>query len=283
MTRTPVFPFEHVPVARTSGPSWLHAIELAAPVALGQRALIVGPPASGKTTVLREVVASLHEHRPNLQVFAIAIDQRPEEIVDWRTEMPWATVHGTESDAPPEAHVELEHVLDAAAAVADAGGGALLAIDSLATLARALNATLPETDRVLTGGLMATALAETRRRFSLARAYEEGGSLTIVATAAIDTGSDLDDIVVHELVGTGNMELRLGGEALAAGVFPPLDLARSGTRRDEGILGEQEAVRRAHLRARAVGAGAAGGLALLLEELDRHGSLATLLDSLDGS
>jgi transcription termination factor Rho len=261
----------------------MHAVELAACLALGQRALVVGGPNSGKSTILREIMESVHTNLPGTDMFAIAIDQRPEEIVDWRMEMPWATIHGTESDAPPEAHTDLEHIFDEATAIADSGGNAFIAIDSLATLARALNATLPETDRVLSGGLMATALKETRRHFSLARAYEEGGSLTIVATASVDTGAELDDVVFHELVGTGNMEIRLNPEAQMAGLFPPLDLQGSGTRKDEGIIGNDEAYRRAQLRARVIEAGESGGLMLLFDELDRHRSLEALLQTVDQS
>lgn len=275
--RTPVFPSRHVPLPRDGGPAWLHALELATCLALGQRALIVGPPGSGKSTVLREVGLSIAHHAPHATIDVVIIDQRVEEQMEWRASLPSARLHATASDASPAEHVAVVEAMVDAERRAAAGGDAVVLVDSLAALARALNATHEDSDRVLTGGLLATALRDTRLRFGAGRALEPDGSLTVVATAAIDTGSELDDVVFHELVGTGNMDVRLSPEALAAGLFPPLDVASSGARHEAGVLGTDEADARADLRAEVARHGPAAGLALLLAELDRAGSLAALL------
>lgn len=277
MSRTPVFPHEHLPVARPAGPSWLHAVELAAPLALGQRALVVGPSRSGKTTVLRELARSVAAQRPAARIDVVLVDRPLEEFLEWRADVPEARVHGTASDDPPEEHVSLARVFESAAEHAAAGHDAALFVDSLAALARALNVVLPEDERVLTGGIMATALRETRRLFGLARTYQEGGSLTIVAVAAVDTGDELDDVVFHELVGTGNMELRMDPQVRDAGLFPPLHITGSGARHTEGIIGEDEADNRARLRAEIAAQGPSAGLSLLLGELERAGGLEPLL------
>lgn len=279
--RLPVFPHEHVPLHRPDGPWRLHAVELAACLGLGQRALVVGPPRSGKTTLLREVARSIVHHRPQIETHVLVVDQAVEEFMEWRADLPGATVHGTSSDAGPEEHVEIEHVFERAAAVAAQGGDALVLVDSLGSLARALNATMQEDERVLTGGLMQSALRETRSFFGAARAYESNGSLTVIAVAGIDTSNELDDVVFHELVGTGNMELRLSAAARDAGLYPALDVAGSGTRRAEAIVGVEEADRRAALRAQVTAHGETAGLALLYAELERAGSLQALLASVE--
>lgn len=271
--RAPIFPHEHVPVARDDGPIWLHAVELAAPVALGQRALIVGPPGSGKTTLLHEIGRSLLQRVPGLEAHVVIVDQRPEERGEWRRWLPGATVHGTTSDASPAEHADVAHVFGAATELSGAGGNVLVLIDSLAALARAFNATAEESDRVLTGGLLASALREVRMCFGAGRALHPDGSLTVIATAAVDTGAELDEVVFQELVGTGNMEIRLSGEAMAAGLFPPLDIGASGARRDDDILGLDEADRRASLRGKVSAHGTTAGLQLLLHEIERAGSL----------
>jgi transcription termination factor Rho len=259
----------------------LHAAELAGPLALGQRALVVGPPGTGKTTVLRAAGAALLAARPGIDLHVVLVDRPVEEFLEWRYELPGAQVHGTASDEPPEAHARVDEPFARAVEVAADGGDAAVLVDSLAALARALNVVLPHDERILTGGIMATALRETRQLFGLARAYDEGGSLTIVATADVDTGSELDDVVFHELVGTGNMELRLSEEVRQAGLLPALDVAGSGARHVEGILGDELADRRARLRADVTAQGPGAGLALLLGELERAGDLAALLPGPD--
>lgn len=277
--RVPVFPRQHIPVARPGGPLWLGAVELGAPLALGQRALVVGPPRSGKTTLLQQIAASIAHHRPHVELHAVLVDRPIEEFMEWRVLLPRESVHGSSSDEGPAQHIAIDHVFDAASDIAGSGGDAVVLVDSLAALARAFNVTADEDERVLTGGLLQHALRDTRARFGLGRALEPDGSLTVVATAGVDTGSELDDVVYHELAGTGNMELRLGAAARDAGLFPPIDMAGSGARHDEHILGEHEAMRRALLRAKVVEHGETAGLALLLEELDSAGSLDALLDA----
>jgi transcription termination factor Rho len=276
--RVPVYPNQHVPLVRADGPVWLGALELAAPLALGQRALVVGPSRTGKTAVLREVGRALTAAVPGIEVHVLLVDRPVEEFMEWRADLPHASVHGSSSEEGPEAHVAVDAVFDAAVAAAEAGRDAAVLVDSLAALARALNVVGEEDARILTGGILQQALRDTRARFATGRAYEPSGSLTIVATADVDTHSELDDVVFHELVGTGNMEIRMSADAADAGLFPPVDIAASGARHDEAIVGEAGARARAELRAEVAHHGITAGLALLLGELDRAGSLAALLE-----
>jgi transcription termination factor Rho len=275
-----VFPTRHVPLAVEGDPTFQHAYELATTLALGQRAVVVGPPRSGVTSTLRTMAASLVREVPDIQLHVVLVDRPIEEFMEWRAELPTARVTGTDSEAPPEEHADIAHVFDEAARAAADGADAAVVVDSLAALARALNAAMPLDDRILTGGIMQTALRAARELFGRGRAYEGAGSLTIIAGAAVDSSQELDDVVFGELVGTGNMELRLSREALRAELWPPVDVERSGARHTELILGEREAHRRADLRGRLIQQGTLAGLDLLLEELRTTRTLAALLDTL---
>lgn len=268
-------------MTRPGGPKYMHAVELAACLALGQRALIVGAPGTGKTRLLGEICEAYAHHMPDAAMYVLVVDQRIEEFIEWRMQLPRAEVHGTSTDDDPEAHVEVGHVFDAACERALAGEDVLIAIDSIAALAYALNVTVPDSDRVLTGGLLATALMETRKRFGTARAYEPSGSLTIIATAAVETGREADDVVFHDLVGTGNMEIRLSMDAKLVQLWPALDFLTSGARHTENIIGEDEAHRRGQLRAEITSHGTTAGLALLLQQLESASSLDELLSHID--
>lgn len=275
---SPVHPYRHVPLGRAGGPGWLQVVELAAPVALGQRAVISGPPRSGLTTVLREVTRSLQAAEPAVDVTVLLVDRPIEEHLEWRAEVPGATVRATSPDDAPAAHRALVDAARDARERCDAGEHAAIVIDSLGALARAVNlAVAPDDERVLDGGLAHAALAELRRVFGLGRALEAAGSLTVLATCTTGGHTHLDEVVLHELVGTGNMELRLGAAPLAAGLFPPIDLEVSGARHAEVFLGEAEADRRAALLSRLLERGTVAGLALLEEGLADHGSLEVLL------
>ena len=275
----------HAPSSPQLGPGQaLAGIELGAPLALGQRALVVGPPGSGKTTLARQLTEAFvaAPGLEQLRAWAVIVDARPEELLDWRIELPKVTVLGSTHDDEVADHAALASSFGAASDFALAGGDALVVIDSLASLTRAINAHLPESERVLTGGITAEALRETRRCFGLGRAYEPDGSLTIIATATVDSGAELDDVVFQELVGTGNCEVRLDATTARNGQHPAIDLSLSGTRNEATMLGDDEADRRARLRARASSHGSSAGLALFVDSLRREGTLTALLDSLGG-
>ena len=272
------YPSHHVPVAYPGGPFWMHAVELAACLALGQRALVVGPPGSGKTTLLMQIGRAINVTEPDAETHVLLIDRPVEEFLEWRADLPAAHVHGTSTDDDVEDHTGVDAPFAHAQERLEQGLDTVLLIDSLAAFARALNATLPYDERILTGGIMMTALQATRQRFATARALEGGGSITIVATASMDTGSELDDVVFHELVGTGNMEIRLSAEARDARLFPALDIAASGARHTELIVGEYAARARGELRSQVSAHGITAGLSLLLGQLESTGDLNSLLD-----
>lgn len=287
-THSVAFPTHHVRIDRPGCPRQAIPLELAAPLALGQRGLVVGPHRTGATTVLRWLGQALVDGVPGIELYVVLVDQPIEEHQEWRDELPGARVTGTSSDvAGPEEHVALAHVFDDAAAHAATGTHVAVLVDSLGALARALAATHDHGDgRVLDGGLPQTALRELREWFGRARAGspDEGGagSLTILATVQADTESQLDEVVLHELVGTGNVEWRLDRETMDAGLFPPVDILASGARRTELIVGEEQADRRAALRAHVDSHGTVAGLGTLMTLLDEHLTLDGVLDAVTG-
>ncbi|MCB0878457.1 MAG: hypothetical protein KDC46_05695 [Thermoleophilia bacterium] len=278
-----VFPHRHVPIARPGGPRQAIPLELAAPLALGQRGLVVGAPRTGATTVLRWLGGALVAAGVDVRV--VLVDRPVEEQLEWREELPDVRVTGTTSEVEgPEDHLRLASVFDEAQQDAAAGADVAVLVDSIGALARALAAVHDHSDgRVLDGGLPQTALVELRSWFSRARAADPehgvSGSLTVLATALVDTTQELDEVVLHELVGTGNVEWRLDEDAMRAGLFPPVDVLASGARRSELILGEAEADRRALLRAEVDRHGTIAGLGLLVQQLDDLGSLDAVLDA----
>lgn len=284
---TAAFPHRHVPIARDGGPRQAIPLELAAPLALGQRGLVIAPQRSGATTVLRWLGGALAD--ADVDVRVLLVDRPVEEHLEWREELPGAAVTGTTSDVEgPEDHLRLASAFGDAAAAAAGGLHVAVLVDSLGSLARALAATHDHSDgRVLDGGLPQSALRELRGWFGLARAGRAedpaAGSLTIIGTMHVETTQELDEVVLHELVGTGNVEWRLDGDAMRAGLFPPVDVVASGARRTELILGEEAADRRALLRAEVDRHGTIAGLGLLVQQLDELGSLDEVLDALANS
>ncbi len=282
-----VFPHQHVPITRANAPRQATPLELAAPLALGQRGLVIAPPRCGATTVLRWLGSALAD--AGVDVRAILVDRPVEEQLEWREELPGVRITGTTSDVEgPEDHLRLATVFDEARADSLAGADVAVLVDSFGALARALAATHDHSDgRVLDGGLPQTAMRELRGWFSIARAVEPGhedqGTLTIIGTALAGTAQQLDEVVLHELVGTGNVEWRLDEHAMRSGLFPPIDVIASGARRTELILGETEADRRAALRAEVDRHGVVAGLGLLIDRIDDAGSLDAVIDQVAAS
>ena len=278
MNHPATHPHHHVPLNEGKVPPWAHVLELAAPLALGQRGLVCGPGGSGRTTVLQHLASCLARSVDRIE--CVLVDVRIEEQVAWRELLPDARIHASDASAGPEEHAELTACFADALPAADQGAHVGIVVDSLGGLARALNAVDTEVDRVLSGGLAATALQELRRCFAVARALEGAGSVTVLATAPSGDAAELDAVLVEELVGTGNAEWRLQSVPHAPELLPLVDIERSGSRFEEEILGEAAAARRGALRGRLLEHGGLGGLGLLEDQLERLGGLDAMLDAL---
>jgi transcription termination factor Rho len=238
----PIFPDKRLTMERPDRPNDLaiRLIDLVAPVGKGQRGMIVSPPKAGKTTLLKNIANSISANYPDVYLIVLLIDERPEEVTDMKRSTK-AEVIASTFDERPENHCAVaETVLERAKRMVEDGKDVVILLDSITRLARAYNLTVPPSGRSLSGGLDPGALYKPKRFFGAARNIEEGGSLTILATALIDTGSRLDDIIYEEFKGTGNMELHLDRRLQERRVFPAIDLYRSGTRKEEILLSEAE-------------------------------------------
>ena len=211
-------------------------IDLIAPIGLGQRGLIVAQPKSGKTVMLQNIAHAITANRPDINLFVLLIDERPEEVTEMERSVKGEVVAST-FDEPATRHVQVaEMVIEKAKRLAETGRDVVILLDSITRLARAYNNVIPSSGKVLTGGVDANALQRPKRFLGAARNIEEGGSLTIIATALIDTGSRMDDVIFEEFKGTGNMELLLDRKMSEKRVYPTISLNRSGTRREELLL-----------------------------------------------
>ncbi|MDY7001002.1 MAG: transcription termination factor Rho, partial [Thermodesulfobacteriota bacterium] len=213
-------------------------IDLLSPIGLGQRGVIVAPPRTGKTMLLQTIANSINANHPDVFLIVLLIDERPEEVTDMDRTVNAEVVSST-FDEPPQRHVQVaEMVLEKAKRLVERKKDVVILLDSITRLGRAYNAVTPSSGRVLSGGLDANALQRPKRFFGAARNIEEGGSLTIIATALIDTGSRMDEVIFEEFKGTGNMEIYLDRHLAEKRVFPAIDINRSGTRKEELLLPE---------------------------------------------
>ena len=218
----------------------LRIIDLIAPVGKGQRALIVAPPKAGKTILLKKLANSLATNYPDAELMVLLIDERPEEVTDMQRSISGEVIYST-FDELPEHHTRVsEMVFERAQRLVEQGRDVVILMDSITRLARAYNLVIPPTGRTLSGGLDPGALHKPKRFFGAARNIEEGGSLTIIATALIETGSRMDDIIYEEFKGTGNMEIHLDRKLSEKRIFPAIDLNKSGTRREDLLLSKEE-------------------------------------------
>jgi transcription termination factor Rho len=214
-------------------------IDLMAPIGRGQRGLIVAPPRTGKTILLQTIANSINANHPEVYLIVLLIDERPEEVTDMERTVKNAEVVSSTFDEPPQRHVQVcEMVLEKAKRLVERKRDVVILLDSITRLGRAYNAVTPSSGRVLSGGLDANALQRPKRFFGAARNIEEGGSLTIIATALIDTGSRMDEVIFEEFKGTGNMEIYLDRHLSEKRVFPAIDINRTGTRKEDLLLGE---------------------------------------------
>ena len=244
---TPVFPDERLRLERPGGSMAMRIVDLVSPIGKGQRGMIVSPPKAGKTTLLKDAAKSILRNNPEMYLIILLIDERPEEVTDIKEAIQGSNVEVIYStfDEQPEHHKRVsEMVIERAKRLVESKKDVTIFIDSITRLARAYNLTVPPSGRTLSGGIDPAALYMPKRFFGAARNMREGGSLTILATALVDTGSKMDDVVYEEFKGTGNMELVLDRKLQERRVFPAIDIAKSGTRREDLLLtpDEQEAV-----------------------------------------
>lgn len=240
---TPLHPTERMRLERGNGSTediTARVIDLASPIGKGQRGLVVAPPKAGKTMLLQNIAQSIHSNNPECDLIVLLIDERPEEVTEMKRLVKGEVVAST-FDEPPTRHVQVaEMVIDKAKRLVEHKHDVVILLDSITRLARAYNTVIPSSGRVLTGGIDANALQGPKRIFGAARNVEEGGSLTIIGTALIDTGSKMDEVIYEEFKGTGNMELQLSRKIAEKRVFPAIDITKSGTRHEEFLTTSDE-------------------------------------------
>ena len=235
---TPIFPSEQILLETTPSLLSTRLIDLVAPVGRGQRALILSPPKAGKTTLLKHMAKGIAENSPDIHIMVALIGERPEEVTDMRRSI-GGEVYSSTFDEPVEDHCRVaEMVLERAKRLVEAGHDVAILLDSITRLTRAYNLSVPTSGRTLSGGIDPVALYPPKKFFGAARNTEEGGSLTILAACLVDTGSRMDDVIYEEFKGTGNMEVHLDRKLSERRIFPAIDIDRSGTRREELLLGE---------------------------------------------
>ena len=241
---TPIFPNERLRLEAGKSSTAMRVMDLISPIGKGQRGMIVSPPKAGKTTLLKQVATTITKNHPEMHLIILLIDERPEEVTDIRETVTGENVEVIYStfDELPERHKRVsEMVVERAKRLVEHGRDVMILLDSITRLARAYNLVVPPSGRTLSGGLDPAALHMPKRFFGAARNIREGGSLTILATALIETGSRMDDVIYEEFKGTGNMELVLDRKLSEKRIFPALDILRSGTRRDDLLLSSAEA------------------------------------------
>ena len=238
---TPVFPYERLRLEKGSKGLAMRLIDLVAPIGKGQRGLIVAPPKAGKTVLLKNVANAIEENYPEVELIVLLVDERPEEVTDMKRSLKGGEVIYSTFDELPAHHVKVaEMVLARAQRLVEHGKDVVILLDSITRLARAYNMVVPSSGRTLSGGLDPGALHRPKKFFGAARKMEEGGSITILATALVETGSRMDDVIFEEFKGTGNMELHLDRKLSEKRIFPALNLNKSGTRREDLLMEQEE-------------------------------------------
>ena len=266
---TPLYPEEQLKMETTSENLSARVIDLVTPLGKGQRGLIVAPPRTGKTMLLQTIANSVTQNHPETTLIVLLIDERPEEVTDMQRSVNGEVISST-FDEPPTRHVQVaDMVIEKAKRLVEHKRDVVILLDSITRLARAHNAVVPPSGKILSGGIDSNALQRPKRFFGAARNIEEGGSLTIIATALIDTGSRMDDVIFEEFKGTGNMEVHLDRKLSDKRVFPAIDINRSGTRKEELLLERQELNRIWVLRKVFSPLSTVESMELLVEKLDK--------------
>ncbi len=278
---TPIFPNERFELEREHDSYAVRVMDMMTPIGKGQRGLIVAPPRTGKTVLLKQIANSLTANHPNITLIVLLIDERPEEVTDMKRSVRGEVVSST-FDEPPQRHVQVaEMVIEKAKRLVEHQQDVVILLDSITRLARAYNTVIPASGKVLSGGVDSNALHKPKRFFGAARNIEDGGSLTIISTALIDTGSRMDEVIFEEFKGTGNMELHLDRRLADKRTFPAIDVIRSGTRREDLLLDPQDLQRIWILRKFIQPMSVVEGMEFLLEKMKGTKNNAAFLDSMN--
>jgi transcription termination factor Rho len=277
----PTFPDTRIQLETISSELPSRVIDLLAPIGRGQRGLIVAPPKAGKTTLLKKIATAVSQNEPDIKVIVLLVDERPEEVTDFRESVQGVEVIASTFDEPPANHIRVaEFVHERARRIVEDSGHVMILLDSLTRLARANNLVTPPTGRTLSGGLDSNALHWPKRFLGAARNIRGGGSLSILATALVETGSRMDDVIFEEFKGTGNMELHLSRHLEERRIFPAIDILKSGTRREDLLLGEEVLAKMWLLRKVISDMDPAEAMEMLLSRLGRTKSNAEFLSTL---
>jgi len=277
---TPLYPNERLKMEVSPDNLTARVIDLIAPIGKGQRALIVAPPRTGKTMILQAIANSITRNHPDVTLIVLLIDERPEEVTDMQRSVHGEVISST-FDEPAARHVQVaDMVIEKAKRLVEHGRDVVILLDSITRLARAHNATVPPSGKILSGGVDSNALQRPKRFFGAARNIEEGGSLTIIATALIDTGSRMDDVIFEEFKGTGNLEIHLDRKLVERRLFPAIDINKSGTRKEELLIPKEDLNRIWILRRVLNPLSSVEAMELLLERLEKTKSNAEFLASM---
>jgi len=277
---TPLFPEERLRLETEEHDTAARIMDLLCPIGKGQRGLIVSPPKAGKTTILKKLANSIAANNPEIDLFVLLVDERPEEVTDMQRSV-IGTVVASTFDQPSENHVQVtELVLDRVKRLVEMGRDVVVLLDSITRMARAFNLNTPASGRILSGGVDSTALYPPKKFFGAARNIEEGGSLTILATALVDTGSRMDEVIFEEFKGTGNMEIRLDRRLADKRIFPAIDIEMTGTRKEELLMEPAEAAAVWKLRGVLHSLEPAAAIELLIKKVRETGSNAEFLGAL---
>lgn len=277
---TVIDPRERIKLETLGGPISMRILDLLTPIGKGQRGLIVAPPKTGKTTILKEIALATLQNHPDMKVFILLIDERPEEVTDFRRSVPGAEVWASNTDEDIDSHVRTARmVIEQAKRLVEAGKHVMVILDSITRVARAFNHYVGSSGRTMSGGIDAQAMQEPRSMLGAARNIEHGGSMTIIASALIDTGSRMDELIFQEFKGTGNMELVLSKKLAERRIWPAIDLAASGTRKEEILLGFEAARKAGLLRRDLLGRDPVSAMETLASTLKKFPSNDSFLKS----
>jgi len=278
---TPYYPDRKIKLENSPTDYTTRAMDLVAPIGMGQRGMIVAPPRTGKTMLLQSVAKAITKNHPDIKLIVLLIDERPEEVTDWARQVKAEIISST-FDEPPQRHVQVaDMVSERAKRLVEHKKDVVILLDSITRLARAHNAIIPASGKVLSGGLDANALQRPKRFFGAARNIEDGGSLTILATALVDTGSRMDDVIFEEFKGTGNMELHLDRKLMDKRVFPAIDINASGTRKEELLVDKDDLNRMWILRKVLNPLSTVESMEFLLDKLKQQKTNRDFMDSMN--